>query len=52
MKCDSWVSLLAHTLASPSPGCEPKAKVATSRDTLFQNLGPLHRLERCGGVNR
>jgi hypothetical protein len=29
MKCDSWASLLAHTLASPCLGCEPKAKVAT-----------------------
>ncbi len=27
MRCDSWASLLAHNLASPCLGCEPKAKV-------------------------
>jgi hypothetical protein len=26
MRCDSRVSLLAHNLASPCLGCEPKAK--------------------------
>jgi hypothetical protein len=31
MKCDSWASLLAHTLTSPYFGCEPMAKVATKR---------------------
>jgi hypothetical protein len=29
MKCDSWASLLARTLASPCFGCEPKARVIT-----------------------
>jgi hypothetical protein len=29
MKCDSWASLLARTLASPCFGHEPKARVAT-----------------------
>jgi hypothetical protein len=29
MKCDSQASLLAHTLANPCLGHEPKAKVAT-----------------------
>jgi len=29
MKCDSRVSLLAHTFASPCLGRKPKAKVAT-----------------------
>jgi hypothetical protein len=29
MRCDSWASLLALTLASLCFGCEPKAKVAT-----------------------
>jgi hypothetical protein len=29
MRCDSQASLLAHTLASPCLGHEPKAKVAT-----------------------
>jgi hypothetical protein len=29
IKCDSRVSLLDHTFASPCLGCEPKAKVAT-----------------------
>jgi hypothetical protein len=28
MRCDSWASLLAYTLASPYLGYEPKAKVA------------------------
>jgi len=30
MKCDSRVSLLAYTFASPCLGCEPKARVATN----------------------
>jgi len=30
MRCDSWASFLAHNLASPCLGPEPKAKVATS----------------------
>jgi hypothetical protein len=29
MRCDSWASLLAHALASPCLGLEPKAKVET-----------------------
>jgi NADPH-dependent 7-cyano-7-deazaguanine reductase QueF-like protein len=29
MRCDSHVSLLAHTLTSPCLGHEPKVKVAT-----------------------
>jgi len=29
MKCDSWASLLAHNLANPCLGREPKARVAT-----------------------
>jgi hypothetical protein len=29
MRCDSWASLLARTLASPCLGCNPKARVAT-----------------------
>ncbi len=29
MKCASWASFLARTLASPCFGCEPKAKVMT-----------------------
>jgi hypothetical protein len=29
MRCDSWVSFLACTLASPCFGHEPKVKVAT-----------------------
>ncbi len=33
MKCDSQASLLAHTLASPCLGREPKAKVATVFDS-------------------
>ncbi len=31
MKCDSWIFLLARTLASPCLGREPKARVATLR---------------------
>jgi hypothetical protein len=39
MRCDSWGSLLAHTLASLWFGCEPKAKVATRMviEILFNN---------------
>jgi hypothetical protein len=29
MKCDSWASLLARTLANPCLGREPRAKVTT-----------------------
>jgi len=29
MRCDSWASLLARTLASPCLGHEPKVRVAT-----------------------
>jgi len=29
LRCDSWASFLAHTLASPCLSCEPKVKVAT-----------------------
>jgi hypothetical protein len=29
MRCDSWASLLACTLASPDLGREPKVRVAT-----------------------
>jgi len=37
MKCDSWASLLARTLASPCLGCEPKARVATSMELTHFN---------------
>jgi hypothetical protein len=33
MKCDSWASLLAHTLASPCLAHKPKAKVAIANLT-------------------
>jgi hypothetical protein len=29
MRCDSWTSFLAHTLASPCLGYKPEARVAT-----------------------
>jgi len=32
MRCDSWASLLAHTLASPCLGHKPKARVVTIID--------------------
>jgi hypothetical protein len=43
MRCDSWASLLALTLASPCLGRKPKAKVATfamlvANNDLFQNI--------------
>jgi hypothetical protein len=37
MKCDSQASLLAHAVASPCLGREPKVRVVT--DTLYKNLG-------------
>jgi hypothetical protein len=37
-RCDSWVSLLAHNLANPCFGREPKAKVATHRFEHFESL--------------
>jgi len=45
MRCDSQASLLAHNLASPCLGREPKARVATmalicgASVTLFVPLG-------------
>jgi hypothetical protein len=36
MRCDSWASFLAHTLASPCFGHEPKARVVTS--TSFDHV--------------
>jgi hypothetical protein len=36
MKCDSWASLLAFTLASPYLGHEPKVRVATLLSKKFQ----------------
>jgi hypothetical protein len=37
MKCDSRASLLAHTLASPCLGHEPKARVATHNFTIIHH---------------
>jgi hypothetical protein len=42
MRCDSQASLLTHTLASPSPDCEPKVKVATT-SVQIQWLNPIWR---------
>jgi len=55
MKCDSWASLLASTLASPCFGHEPKAKVATldgraNRGTTFYSQ-PLYKVEGHHGVH-
>jgi hypothetical protein len=36
MRCDSWASLLTHTLASLCFGCKPKAKVMT-KGVMFQD---------------
>jgi len=48
MKCDSQVSLLACTFASPCFGCEPKTRVATSSTvfTFFTSYEIKHW--RCG----
>ncbi len=40
MWCDSWVSFLAHNLATPFPGREPKAKVTHKFLTQFSILKP------------
>jgi hypothetical protein len=36
MKCESWASLLAHTLASPCFGREPKVRVATLKIAIVE----------------
>jgi hypothetical protein len=36
MKCDSWASFLACTLASPCLGREPKVRAATKRAKGFE----------------
>ncbi len=38
MKCDSWVSLLAHTFASPCGSHKPKARVATFQPPSNANI--------------
>jgi hypothetical protein len=44
MKCDSHVSFLAHTFASPYLGHEPKARVTTHMhiDKYFKTMGMHH----------
>jgi len=37
MRCDSWVSFLARTFASPCLGRKPKARVATNQCGNMQN---------------
>jgi hypothetical protein len=38
MRCDSWASLLAHTIVSPRLGREPKARVATTKASKTLNF--------------
>jgi hypothetical protein len=39
MKCDSWVSLLACTFASPYFGHEPNVRVATNGQSIEARFG-------------
>jgi hypothetical protein len=54
MKCDSQVSLLAHTFASPCFGCEPKARVAIEIiiEKLEKKLEPFSLDKACPHIVR
>jgi hypothetical protein len=45
MRCDSWASLLAHTLTNPCLGREPKVRVATLMFDMLRYGTPL-----CGKI--
>jgi hypothetical protein len=46
MKCDSHASLLARTFASPYLDCEPKAKVATQLNLIFEACLKVFKFEK------
>jgi hypothetical protein len=38
MRCDSWASFLAHTLANPCFGRKPEARVATNSGFMMSKM--------------
>ncbi len=50
MRCDPWVSLLAHNLANPCFGREPKVRVATRWRNQFSFLCLVHSNPICKSI--
>jgi len=46
LKCNSWVSFLARTFASPCLGCEPKVTVVT-KPLPIVSMFPKRRFQNC-----